>query len=572
MVSSRLALGRSCRLILLFGALLALLSPAAFGHPGFGRISGIVVDQDGVPLQGVTVSTPGTRRAVTDDGGVYSMAGVLRSGRTVVTFAKEGYATTQGVANFQRGYRNVRCWLHQHYGRYAADRGCNDVPGTVTLSKTLLKAGARQSLDSSIGGSLVEGGFKVTFPANALTASGTIDVSITPIDVSTAQLAGAPGDFAARDVEGNRVQLESFSMADFVLTRNGRPVNLRRGATADIELLLPVTTRLRTGDSTPMWYFDTTSGLWIEEGSGLVGPSTVEADRLAIFASVRHFTYWNSDMAIDSTCTSGFVVDTAGNPLGGVSVEGFGVDYAGHSYTVPTDANGHYCIQVKTSGTTKLVASTMLGGITLLSQNSTTVTTGSSQATCAAGGCLVAPDIVLSMNTACVAGQVLDASGNPLADTIVQTSQGAATTTDASGNFQLPAVEYQVVRVYVPGYPYTDVTTGSAADACIHVTMKPAATGTVACLTGRYLVCGAGEIPAAGETVGAYTTPSGTIPVAETVTDSTGTYCLDSLPLNSQFYIKGYYMQSAPTATGSSSGTCASKASCQAGPDLTGPC
>ena len=572
MALSRIIPGSASRLLVLFSTLLALLSPAAFAHPGFGTIAGVVVDQDGVPLQGVTVSTPGVRRAVTDDGGVYNMTGVLRGGRTIVTFSKDGYATTQGVANFQRGYRNVRCWLHQHRGRYAADHGCNDVPGTVTLSKTLLKAGARQSLDSSIGGSLIEGGFKVTFPANALTSNGTIDVSITPIDVSTAQLGGAPGDFAARNADGNRVQLESFSMADFVLTRNGRPVNLRRGATADIELLLPATTRLRDGDSTPMWYFDTTSGLWIEEGSGLVGPSTVEADRLAVFASVRHFTYWNSDMAIDSTCTSGFVVDSSGTPLGGISVEGFGVDYAGHSYTVPTDANGHYCIQVKTNGTTKLVASAMLGGQTVLSQSSTLVTTGGTLATCGAGGCQAAPDIVLSLNTACVSGQVLDAAGNPVANTIVRSGQGAATTTDASGNFQLVAVENQSVRIYVPGYPYAEVTTGSAADACAQVTIQPAAPGTTTCITGRYLVCGAGEIPAAGETVGAYVSPDATTPVAETVSDAGGNYCLDSLPLNSQFYIRGYYSDAEPTDTGSSSGTCASKPSCRAGPDLTGPC
>lgn len=552
--------------------LAALLAPAAQAHFGLGTVSGVVVDQDGVPLQGVTVSAPGARRAVTDDGGTYSMSGVPRNDRMVVTFAKSGYATTQGVANFQRSYRNVRCWLHFNHGRYAKDRGCNTEPTQVTLSKTLLKTGNSQVLDSNSGGSIVEGGFRVTFPANALTVRGNVDVTITPIDVSTNQLAGAPGDFAARTTSGGRVQLESFSMADFVLTRNGRPVNLKRGATAEIELLLPANTRLAIGDSTPMWYFDTATGLWIEEGSGIVDASTTQPNRLAVFATVKHFTYWNSDNPIDSTCVSGFVLDNAGNPLGGVSVEGFGVDYAGHSYAVPTDANGHYCIQVKTNGTTKLTASLMLGSSdTILSQSTTEVTTGATLATCGGGGCQAAPDVVLTTATACVSGVVLDASGQPVVGAVVRTNQGASATTNASGAFQVVALENSPVRIYVTGYPYVDVTTGSASAACSNIVIQPAAPGTTACLTGTYHVCGA-EGPVPGQVISVRSDPDGEI-IAETMTDESDTYCIEGLPRNTLLYFEGYFEDTGESTidSGPGGGSCAAK-TCPVAPRLYSAC
>jgi hypothetical protein len=61
-----------------------------------GRVDGQVTDPEGRPLAGVAVSS-GAAAAVTGPGGLYALEGVSAAPRVVVTFAKEGYATTYGA-------------------------------------------------------------------------------------------------------------------------------------------------------------------------------------------------------------------------------------------------------------------------------------------------------------------------------------------------------------------------------------------------------------------------------------------------------------------------------------------
>ena len=290
---------------------------------GKGTIVGQVVDTNGVPLSGVTVSVKGAASVTTNPGGMYTLSGVKQKSRVLVGFQKTGYAPTQGTVSLVRKEAREKDDQDDRDDDENRHEDHHDSKklSQATLSKSMLKSGALQTLNTATGGVLSESGFKVTFPANSLTVSGNVDVVISPIDVSTREIAAAPGDFSARKVNGRRVTLESFSMADFTLTQNGLPVNLKPGATADIELLLPTNTLLIAGYVKPLWYFNLANGLWQEEGTGAVGPSTTTAGRLAIFASVKHFTYWNSDQPLNSTAVSGKVVDPNGLPIAGATVE-----------------------------------------------------------------------------------------------------------------------------------------------------------------------------------------------------------------------------------------------------------
>lgn len=534
---------------------------------GKGTIVGQVVDTNGEPITGVTVSVKGSASVTTNPGGMYILSGVKQKSRMLVSFEKPGYAPTQGAVSLKRKEARERDDQDDIDDDDNRDEDHHDSKklSQVTLSKSMIKSGTTQTLNTTTGGVLSEKGFKVTFPANSLTVSGNVDVVISPIDVSTLEIAAAPGDFSARTINGRSVTLESFSMADFTLTQSGLPVNLKRGVTADIELLLPANTPLISGYVKPMWYFNQAKGLWQEEGTGAVGPSTTIAGRLAVFATVKHFTYWNSDQPLNSTAIRGRVVDKNGMPIAGASVEGYGVDYAGHSYAVPTDANGSYCIQVRSSSTTSLIASLTLGGFVAKSAP-LLATSSAAQTTCARGGAQLVPNVVLASVLSCIDGDVRDAAGLPVANALVYSTTGGFTTTNANGAFRLLAPEYTSVKVFASGYPAVTVTTPAADSPCAVVAIRPSTGGgNTACMFGVVYQCTPGN-PYPGVVVSALGA-TGAVLGLSAPSDISGGYCIDGLPANSIVTLTANGSSNIMGNTGTGGGSCATS-SCNAAPPI----
>ena len=540
---------------------------------GKGAVVGQVVDTGGIPLADVTVSVKDAPSVTTNPGGMYVLSGVKQKRRVLVTFEKAGYALTQATVslvsqatreNDDQGDEDDLDEHHEDAGKKIAQ---------ATLNKTMLKNGVSQTLDTATGGVLTENGFKVTFAPNSLTATGNIDVVISPIDVSTGAIAAAPGDFSARTLHGKRVTLESFSMASFTLTQNGLAVNLNPGATADIELLLPANTPLVTGDVKPLWYFNLNNGLWQEEGAGTVGASTTTPGRLAVFATVKHFTWWNSDQRLNSTAVRGKVVDKNGVPIAGASVQGYGVSYAGHSYAVPTDANGNFCIQVRSSSTTSLAASNAFGNLSggfYTVSTSSSVTTGPAQTTCAGGGAQQVPNLVLATALSCISGDVKDANGLPVAGALVYSTGGGFATTDANGLFQLPAPENTSIQVFSAGYAAVAVTTPAAGSACTIVALRPGTVGN-ACLMGTVYQCTPTQ-PYPGVVLSALHPTTGILFSKSAPSTANGTYCIDGLPTNTVVAIHSNSISFYRTQiTTGNSGSCATN-SCQPVPPMNVYC
>ena len=68
----------------------------------------------------------------------------------------------------------------------------------------------------------------------------------------------------------------------------------------ELQPVKPVTVRVRLygkpdGKSIPLWSFDTETGLWIEEGTVIIG-SRSGKDRGR--ADLEHFSWWNIDQPI----------------------------------------------------------------------------------------------------------------------------------------------------------------------------------------------------------------------------------------------------------------------------------
>ena len=530
---------------------------------GNAEISGQVVDTNGMPVVGVQVRVAAplpqllTHKTTTSAGGFYSIRGITPEQKLQLHFEKPGYTPSQGSVSLKR---KASSKSHSVLAKFEP----------ATLNKMLLPSGVRQKLDPATGGSLAEQGFKVSFSANSLTgaADAPVDVVISPIDVSTAAVAAAPGDYSARTVDGQPVQLESFSMADFTLSQNGRKVNLKPGATAEIELLLPLNTPLQLGDETPMWHFDTRAGLWLEEGRGRVDVSSLNANRLAVFATVSHFSWWNSDQAINTTEVRGRVVDTAGQPLAYASLSSTGIDYAGQS-SASTDGQGSYCIKLKSLSRSALIASITVANLRFESA-ALAVNAGQAGNSCAAGTALQVADIVLPTRLACVEGHILDEQGQPVAGARVFTSAGSFVASDAAGAFKLPAAESSLIKVGSEGYPVKQVTTADAGAACAVVELRPnSGNAGPACLTGVVYQCSP-DSPLSGLNIEARQLSDNAL-LGTAVTAADGTYCIDGLPAQQTVLIDpnpaGYNNEAEEVNSGNGGGTCATQ-SCNAAPPM----
>jgi uncharacterized cupredoxin-like copper-binding protein len=526
-----------CRyLLVVLGTAGLFSSPAQATLPLQGKsiISGQVFDVDGRPLEGVTVQVregiilKRGQKAITNPGGVFSLTGIVPAQKVFLTFEKEGFTSTQGTVSLVKKVPTGRTIPRYEY----------KLLREAMVTKTLLKRGASQSLDPVLGGSLSEAGFKVSFSPDSLTASAgqPVQVVITPVDVSTAAINGAPGEFAARTANGSLETLESFSMADFSLYQGSEKVNLKPGATAEIELLLPQNTRLQEDDITPMWYFDTASGLWQEEGTGRVAASSSLPNRLAVFATVAHFSWWNSDQVISLAEVRGRVVDHAGQPVAGVSVSGRGVDYAGSSYPVRTDVNGYYCQKVKADSISELQATQILQGINLTSI-AQQVQAGAAGSLCANGSAAVVADLVLPAGLACVSGTVVDGAGQPVSGVTVFASAGSYTQSDAQGKFQLSVVELTQAVIYGAGYPAKTVMAPAAGAPCATLNLQPGGSGSgPACVAGFVYQCDLSSRVEAAQLYAkdiANDTPLG----VSAPSDANGNYCIDNLPAGLQIKV-----------------------------------
>ncbi|HOZ50009.1 MAG TPA: carboxypeptidase regulatory-like domain-containing protein [Candidatus Hydrogenedentes bacterium] len=401
-------------------------------------IIGWVSDTEGDPVAFAKVTVDGGVTTYTDDHGLYTVPGVEPSDEVTVSFSKPGYttnATNVGAAAEEVSTANV----------------------------ALAQRAEAQVLPNAAAGGTVEDteGNAITLPVGALVDSarkavtGDVEVQITALDLSDpSEKAAFPGDFRGVTAKsGAEVQLESFAVADFVITQNGEELDLAPGVSADIALQLPGDTSLELGETVPLWYFDEEQGVWIESGMG-----TVESDGsggLVYAASVPHLSWWNCDKPLEEThCVRGRVLNTEGQPVAGARIEARGLSYNGSSFAT-TDANGRYCVDVKRDSQVQVLA-TLPGGREVVAAQDVTVPDAA--ASCDTGGCTDVSDMTASFD-ACVSGFVKREDGTPFAGVTVFNSWGGRAVTDSTGYYCMDAPGGVTVSVFALGRPLVDVRT-----------------------------------------------------------------------------------------------------------------
>jgi hypothetical protein len=141
-------------------------------------------------------------------------------------------------------------------------------------------------------------GARLILPAGALVdanqraAGGLVTAQLATLNPSRRSL---PGDYRAIDGNQNAVEMLSYG-ALYAQFRDsaGRPLNLKTGTSAEIQVPIPLEQQASAKASIAMWSYDEKRGIWVEEGKAIKkqtpqGPMYV--------GKTKHFSTLNMDVA-----------------------------------------------------------------------------------------------------------------------------------------------------------------------------------------------------------------------------------------------------------------------------------
>ena len=291
-----------------------------------GTVYGIVTDiGTGAGVPGAQV-TGGGHTATTDAKGTFSVAG-LDAGDLTLAISIDGYAPAFASA----------------------------VVGDTTqpVLAHLKKQGAPQSYDATTEQTLSQkteaGPYAVILEPNSLDTDDTnLTVSITPLD-PTKESDALPGLLLSGGAKPSLLVPVTF--AEFsILDSNGKRVNLKPSASAQVELPIPPELRADYPLDTKIhcYAYDPTTGKWEDFVEGTVQVSTVDGTSPVLAASVRHFS-WYGGAPQGNNCVDVYVKVVSavdGKPLGNARVE------ASPGTSAYTDADGNALVRSAVGGST----------------------------------------------------------------------------------------------------------------------------------------------------------------------------------------------------------------------------
>lgn len=282
-------------------------------------VKGFITNENGDAVEGANV-TGGDRTVTTDGFGYFKI--------TNAAFSKSAGFIRVNKAGYFTGYR---AFLPIE-GKEIFNR-LQLIPKTTTSTIQAVAGGTATTT----------GGATVTLPANAVVIasgnnpySGAVNIAahwLDPSDMPTTSLT-MPGDLTGVDSAGHLNVLQSFGMLTVELTgSNGELLQVAPGKKAALHFPLPSSLQGAAPAYIPLWYFDETKGMWIQEGKAIKNGSSYEGE-------VSHFSYWNCDIGLPLVNFDAQLVDPALRPLSNIPVS---VGVTGQVYLsriAYTDTNG----------------------------------------------------------------------------------------------------------------------------------------------------------------------------------------------------------------------------------------
>ena len=250
--------------------------------------------------------------------------------------------------------RFVLSAFSSQYGRNSIIVSNDDSNPNIVASPLVLNADNTDTFDSTSAIELEAGGLVViSLPENAFANmdgtpfTGLVSATITVIDPSS-DPSIMPGEFLATDpATGDIVGIQSFGAVDYIfLDSEGNPLQLRDTVSALINI--PVASGALSQsllDSMPLYYFDTETGLWEQQGLATL---TDQNGIVTYQGEISQLGTWNADLQIESIDINGCIVNETNQPVAGAKVTSTGRDYIGSSTGLSHEA-GFFNLTVRTN-------------------------------------------------------------------------------------------------------------------------------------------------------------------------------------------------------------------------------
>lgn len=311
---------------------ISFTNPSPGTDPVTATIQGNVVDENGVPAPGATI-TVGSKTAVTDAKGYFRIKNAsLDKYTSLVAVSKPGYFKAFRVFSASTAVNHVKVKLikKELAGSFNAADG-----GSITMTN----------------GSKVEFSSNSFAKANGGAYTGTVKVYASFIDPTLQDIAETvPGSMLANDKDGKKVILASYGMMAVEMeSATGEKLQLSSGSTAKLHFEIPAGLQSSAPAQIPLWYVDETTGVWKEEGTATKNGTVYTGD-------VKHFTYWNCDVPGPTVNLTATLVNQQGQPLvftevdirpAGSYASAHGITDSAGQLNGPVPANTNLIMEVK---------------------------------------------------------------------------------------------------------------------------------------------------------------------------------------------------------------------------------
>lgn len=256
-------------------------------------LQGRVLDENGLPVMNAAVSS-GSATTTTDVNGVFRFNNIqIYSRFGFVKVTKSGYftgsrtiSTNPGVVN----YVEIDLLPRSSKGSFTASSG-----GTVTVQSGTTVA--------FTGGSVVNAASNAAY-------SGNVNVYATYLDPTASGMTShMPGDLRGIAKDNSETGLQSFGMLAVELEGgSGEKLQIAAGQQATITMAIPASLQGSAPASIPLWYFNDTTGKWMEQGT-----ATRQGNNYV--GQVGHFSWWNCDLSVPMVKLTLHLKDQGGNAL-----------------------------------------------------------------------------------------------------------------------------------------------------------------------------------------------------------------------------------------------------------------
>lgn len=247
------------------------------------EVSGEVYNQLGEPISGASVNL-GETFALTDDNGFFTITGLANENKAILSIEKSNYFTGHPVFYPEEG-------VGQHVRVELMDRQAAGTFNPLTNDLKIVNYGDHK----------IDFGNATLSDASGNAYSGNVNVYMAYLDPTSEDLADyMPGDLVGINTANEAQILKSYGMLNVELEDDaGNPLTMT-GGEATMTMEIPSTLLGNAPASIPLWYFDTETGNWMEDGQ-----ATLQGSQYV--GTVTHFTLWNCDAPFDLVTISGTI-------------------------------------------------------------------------------------------------------------------------------------------------------------------------------------------------------------------------------------------------------------------------